>query len=636
MLQNLREKLHGWPAIILFGALALLLASWGLIGYVAQGNDAFVAKVGKHEISQQDFQNRMNQLRRQATAQQGDKFDPSYFEKPEVKQQVLDSMINQQVLLQANKTLGLTVTADQLRQEIGSDPNFQVNGKFDPTTYRGILSANGMTPEMYQARVRSSLETNLLPQAIQSSAVITDQEVDAYMRNQLQTRDMRYAMLPRPALTDSKVPDSQVADWYKKHHDDFMTPEKVSLDYIELDASKLKVDSTPDEATLRDRYDHEKARFVAPEQRLVSHILINVPKNATPAQQKAALAKAQSVYKQAESGADFAKLAEKYSDDLGSKRQGGSLGWIEKGVTNKAFQDALFSMKKGQISKPVLSSEGYHIIDLRGIRAGKAKPFSEVRDQLAQEVQEGAREREYSKLAGKITDKVYSDPSSLAPVASELGLTVQHTGLFDRKGAKQGIAANPKVLKAAFSDQVLAQGNSSGAIELGPNKMVVIHVDKHEKPKLLPLEKVAGKIRATILDQRVAAEAKKQADALLAKVEKSGDLDKVAGAQGVAVQPLKGATRFQKGMSQAMLKKLFSMPHPAKDKPGYALVKTGDASYAIMQLDAVHPGEIKDLPAAQRNFLRERMRQAYATSETNAFIKVVRKHSDVTLAKDRM
>ncbi|KGI77596.1 SurA N-terminal domain-containing protein [Oleiagrimonas soli] len=636
MLQNLREKLHGWPAIILFGALALLLASFGLIGYVSQNVDTFVAKVGKHEISQTDYQDRMNALRRQATETQGANFDPSYFDKPEVKEQVLDALIKQQLLQQANDHLGLKVTDAELRDEIANDSNFQVDGKFNADTYSAVLTANGMTPQMYQNRVRASLETELLPNAISSSEVITDDQVDEYLRLQTQKRDLRYVMLPRPALTDTTVSDKEVADWYAQHKADFMTPEKVSVNYIELSTDDVKADSTPDEAALKQRYEREKNRYQEPEQRLVSHILIDVPKNATPAQQKTALAKAESVYKKAESGADFAKLAKQYSDDLGSKNDGGNLGWIERGVTNKAFEDALFSMKQGQISKPVLSPEGYHIIDLRGVRAGKVKPFSEVRDQLAKEMEQGDLERKYSELAGKLTDKVYADPSALAPIAQELGLKVQHTDLFTRDGAKQGIASNPKVVKAAFSDQVLVQGNTSDAIDLGSNRMVVVHMLKHEASKLQPLDQVSGQIRANILAQRVAKAAKAQADKLLAEVRKNGDLDKDTAGLGVAAQSLKGAQRVQNGVSPKLLETAFSMPHPAKGKATYATVEVSDGNYALIALDGVQPGDISKIPEMVRNGLRQRMAQAYATTETNAFIDVLQKHTKIEIAKQRM
>ncbi len=637
MLQNLRDKLHGWPAVILFGAMALLLASFGLISYQSQSNATYVAKVGDHEISQTDFQNRMNDMRRQASATQGDRFDPTYFEKPEVKDKVLDAMIKQQLLLQVNDSLGLKVPVTQLKETIAKDPNFQVNGRFNRDAYSAILKANGLTAAMYEDRVRSSLQTQLFPDAVNASEVLTDSDMDAYLSLTYQTRDLRYVVLPRPALTDTTVSDSQIQDWYKQHASDYMTKEQVSISYIELDASSMDVNSAPSEADLKDRYEKEKSRFQQPAERLVSHILIDVPKNATPAQQKAALAKAESVYKQAEAGTDFAKLARKYSDDLGSKSQGGDLGWIQRGVTNKAFEDALFSMKKGQISKPVLSPEGYHIIDLRGVREGKIKPFSEVRGELVNELQQGAREHKYSELADKLTNKTYADPGSLEPAAQALGMKVQHTGLFSHAGAKDGVAANPKVVKAAFSDEVLAQGNNSNAIELGPNHIVVIHVDKHQPSRQEPLADVKGRIRASILAQRADAAAKAQAEQLLAKVRKGGDLAKTVGGLGVAVQPLLGAKRVQKGVPRALLDAAFRMPHPAKGKAEYASVDLGNgAGYALVALDGVQPGDLSAITKIQRNFLRERMREAYAIAEVKEFLDTVRKHTDVTIAKQRM
>ncbi len=636
MLQNLRDKLQGWPAIILFGAMALLLASFGLISYVSQDTNTFVAKVGKVEISQRAFQDRMNELRRQAAQDPNNKFDPGYFDKPEVKQQVLDGLIKQQLLLQANKQLGLAVTVAQLQQAIANTTDFQVNGKFNADTYSAILANAGMTPEMYQDRVRASLETTLLPDAIQASAVVTERDLDALLSLIYQTRDLRYALLPRPPLTDSTVTDKQVSDWYEQHKPEYMTRDQVSLSYIELDASKLKIDTTPSEADLRQRYEKEKARFQEPAQRLASHILISVPKNATPAQQKAALAKAESIYRQAEAGADFAALARKYSDDLGSKSQGGNLGWIQRGVTNKAFEDALFALKKGQISKPVLSPEGYHIIDLRGIRAGKIKTFSEVRGELAKEMEEGARERKFSELANKLTDKTYAEPGSLEPAAKALGLSVQTTGLFGKDGAKQGIAANPQVVKAAFSDDVLVQGNNSSAIKLGPNRMVVIHLLKHLPSKLEPLAQVRARIRASILQQRAAKAARDQAEALLAQVRKDGHLAATVGKLGVSVQTVDHAQRSQKGVPPALLQTAFRMPPPAKGKKSYASVDLGKDGYALIALGAVHPGDLSKVSKPERDFFRQRLRQANALVAVDEFIAILRKHTKIEIARDRM
>lgn len=636
MLQSLRDKTQGWPAKIIFGILIFVFSFFGIEGYFQAHVDTAVASVNKAKITQQAYQHAMNQARMQRQKRLGNNYDASYFDKPEVKMQLLDRLIDRELLRQATDDMGLVVSDQELRQTIGSNPAFQVDGKFDPRTYRSLLLANGLTPDRYENEVRSSLQVSRIPDLVQGTGLVTQADVDRDLKLSMQTRDIHYALLPRPAITNSKVDDKAVAAYYKAHQNEFMTPEQVSVNYIELTPDDIKQVPTPDEAALKARYAKEKSKFVQPEQRLVSHILIKVPDNATPAQQKAALAKAEAIDKKARSGADFAKLAEKYSADLGSKRQGGDLGWIARGDTNKAFEDALFALKKGQISKPVLSPEGYHIIWLRDVRSGKVKSFAQVRDQLAKELQKTDRERAYSKLASKLTDKVYSNPGSLTPVAKELGLTLQHSGLFSRQGSKSGIASNPQVVKAAFSSDVLGQGNTSDPIELGHEHLVVVHVNEHKPAKPMPLATVADSIRQKILAQRTDAAARKRAESLLAQARKSGDLAKTVGAVQASVQPAKGVRRGQSGLAPALVQALFKMPHPGKDGHDFSLVDLGQGRYALVQLDAVHAGDLSGLKADERKQLAMQLAQMNAGEAMQEFIKVLRSHAKITLHKDRM
>src|SRR5699024_8037726 len=203
---------------------------------------------------------------------------------------------------------------------------------------RSVLANNRLSPQMFQQQIRSQLETEMLPQALTATSTISKADVDDYLKLQMQTRDLHYVVLPRPALESTKVSDADVTKYYKAHQADFMKPERVAVHYIESNAANLKVKAKVDDAALKARYEQEKNLYVEPEQREVSHILIKVPENATPEEQQAALAKAKKLDAMARAkGADFAALAKKYSDDAGSKFTGGKLGWLQKGVTNKAF-----------------------------------------------------------------------------------------------------------------------------------------------------------------------------------------------------------------------------------------------------------------------------------------------------------
>jgi peptidyl-prolyl cis-trans isomerase D len=635
MLQSLRDKMHGWPSIVVLGVAVFAMSFFGIEGYFTANTETFVAKVGKQEISQQDFQNRMNQLRQQASEQMGDQFDPSVYEQPETKERVLDAMVDQQLLLKANDDLGLRVSDGAVRDAIAAIPAFQVNGQFDAATYQAVLAAQRKSPAMFEDEVRSSMAISLVPDALTASTIVTGDEVDRFLKLRLQRRDVRYAMLPRPALTDSKVTDAQVQAYYKQHQAEFMAPEQVAIRYVEVSAAGLKADNLPTEDDLRKRYEDEKQRFVQPEQRLVSHILVDVPKNATPQQQKAALAKAEQIAAEA-TPQNFAKLAEKDSTDLGSRRQGGDLGWLEQGVTNKAFDEALFSLQKGQISKPVLSDEGYHVIWLRDVRSGQAKPFEEVRGQLEQEAVAAERERKYNDVAGKLADKTYQNPTSLEPAAQALDLPVKSTGLFTREGDKSGIAADPKVAKAAFSDDVLVQGNNSGLIDLGNDHSLVIHVDKHVPAAVKPLAEVRDAIEKDILDERTAAAAKQRADGLLARLQKGEPMDVVAASAGAAVQNVPEALRVQEGLPEQLRDEAFLLPHPKDGKPQFAAVALPEGAYALLAVDKVQDGDLSKVTPEQRKMLRQSMMAAYGNVATEGFIDALKAKTEIKIAKDRM
>ena len=634
MLQAMRNKMHGWPSIVLLGVCVFAMSFFGMESYFMSHSDSFVAQVGKHEISQNDYQNRVNQLRQQMSAEQGDHFDASVFEKPETKQRIVDGMIDQQLLLQANDDWGMRVADQAVRDYIAQIPAFQVNNQFDPISYRAWLVSQRKTPDMFENDIRGSLATQLLPNAINDSTIASDEQVDHFLGLLTQRRDVRYFVLPRPTLSDNQVSDEQIETWYKAHLADYMNPEQVSVKYLEVAGSDLKLDTTPSDDELKKRYEDEKQRFVQPEQRLVSHILINVPANATPDQQKAALAKAEKIAAEANPG-DFAKLAEQNSEDLGSRRQGGDLGWLEKGVTNAAFDAALFALQKDQISKPILSPDGYHIIWLRDVRSGESKPFAEVRDQLIKEASAADRDRKYNEIAGKMSDNTYQNPSSLEPAAAALNLLIKSTALFSRKGG-EGVAADPKVIAAAFSDDVLVQGNNSGLVDLGNDHSVVIHVDKHVAAAARPLAEVRADVQKKILDERIAAAEKKLSDDALARLDKGDAMPAVATVMGAELKSVKEATRQSTDVPPPLLTQAFLLPHPAAGKSQFAAVDMKDGSYALLAVDKVQDGDLSKVPPEQRDSLRQQMTQAYGTETTRELLELLRANAKIKINKNLM
>lgn len=640
MLQFIRNLFKSWIVIALFGVVVVIaFLFFGIEGYFSQSNATWVAKVDGHEISQQDFQTAFNNYRQSQMNQPGNTVDASEFEKPAVKQKVLDLIINRQLLLDENDKLGVRVPDSAVRAEIASFPVFQVNGAFDSSTYLSYLAQQGKTAEDFQDSIRADLASREIPQAVVGTAFATKAEVDAFLRLQLQQRDFSYVDLPppAPAAAQGDVTAAQIADYYKTHQTEFMSPEEVSVNYIDLDAATMDVKPDLSDKALQALYAKDKARFVTPSQWEVAHILVKLPAKPTAAEKQAALAKAEKIDALAKApGADFAKLAEQYSDDLGSKRQGGDLGWLQKGDAGPEFQAALDKMQKGDISTPVLTSDGYHIIDLRDLRAGRTETFAQVRDQLAAEAKKDARKDAYRDIGGKLTDMIYNDPTSLQPAAKKLGLTVQTTPLFGRDGAKTGIASDPKVIKAAFSDLVLVQGNTSDPIDLGTDHMIVLHLDKHVAAAPKPLASVSDQIKQDIIQQRVNATAKTAADAAFAKLQAGAKLDALAQAAGQTVKQETGVLRNAQNLDPALLKSVFTLAHPAQGAVTQALVPLKDGHFALVALTAVKPGDPATVPAEAHTFLREQMARAFGEADIEAFIAELRARAKIEMAPQRL
>ncbi|HET9483966.1 MAG TPA: peptidyl-prolyl cis-trans isomerase, partial [Xanthomonadales bacterium] len=450
-----------------------------------------------------------------------------------------------------------------------------------------------------------------------------------------QKRDFRYAIVPRQE-SDVAPTEAEVVAYYESNKDEFMTAEQVALEYVELDAAKLEVPVEVDEATLQQRYEEQKARFGQAEQRAAAHILVKVDPNADAEAQKAAQAKAAGLAAEARAGKDFAELAREHSDDIGSKSQGGDLGFIERGTTQPAFETALFEMEAGAISDPVKTDEGYHVIRLGEVKAEQIRPFAEVRAELEQEYLESERERVFVERSGELIDKVYEDPNALAPAAEALGLKLERTALFGREGG-EGIAGNPAVVRAAFSDRVLVEGGISDAIEIGPNHLVVIRVDEHKPRVVRPIEEVRDDIVARLREQAAVARTEALAKSLREQLAAGAAFDEVAAKSGGTIETVSGIGRTALNLDAALVGKAFTLPRPKDaDAPTREVVELRPGDYALVELTRVVDGDAKAAAADERARVRTQLQQGMQAVEGRALLAALRAKSEVKVAEDRM
>ena len=636
MLQTLREKTTGWVAVLILIVLAVPFAFFGVENYFQQQVPTYVAKVDTVEISQDQFRQRFEEYRNRMRQMLGERYDAREFDTPIVKRQVLESLIDEEVLRQAAEKHGLVVSPATLQKEIAAIDVFHVDGRFSPEQYRQVLSGANMNPRTFESRMARDLVTRALPMGVNASGIVTDAYVDAYLALRDQTRTFDYVVVPAPsedAVGD--IGEDAIVAYYEANPSLYQSQETVSVEYVELDASRLQVAETVDEATLRERYEESKARYVDPEQRLASHILIQTPANADAQAVQAAQSRAADIVAKARmDGADFAELAREYSEDPGSKGTGGDLGWIEKGVTDAAFEDALFSMAQG-VSDPVKGSDGWHVILLREIKEESGKSFEDARVELEKEYLESERERAYSDAAGRLIDAIYRDPSTLDNAASELGLTVQRAGPFPRSGGP-GVFSNPDVQRTLFSDSVLVEGLVSDLIEISPGHGIALRVSEHVPAATRPLDEVRAQVTASVRAERQAELGKAALEKALAAIDSLDSLKAYAQENELEVRNAENVGRAGATVDPAIARAAFALPHPAEGGASIGSAHLVGGSNAVIALTAIQAADLSKIDASQRDMLRTQLAQGVASIEAAELVKALRRETKIDVAESRM
>ena len=658
MLQKLREKTSGWIAGTVLGLLTIPFAFFGMEQYMTQSNATWVAKVEApptwwrsaphwwpvrmlwdvEEIDSSEFRTWFEQARQQQRSALGDAFDPRAFEETANKRKVVEEMIDTRVLRILSERAGIAISDAQVRATIESIPAFQVDGKFNAQQYQLALASQvpQRSPRQFEQLVREDLAQALMPSQLVDSGFTTGSEVDRLLRLIGEKRDVAFVVMPPTAPDTGAVEAAEIQAWYDSHPGDYRVPESVVLEYVEVDGSTLQP-APADDAALRQRYAQEQARFTEPEQRLASHILVRVDAGADEKAQAEAKARAEKIAAAAhEPGADFAALARAESDDTGSKEAGGDLGWVTPEMMDKPFEDALFAMQQGEVSAPVKTGFGWHVIQLRTIKQGQQVPFEQARDQLLAEQEAADRERMFNDITGKLVDQVYRNPTSLAEAAGAVGLEVKTSDRLVRGAVPGGLFANPAVQRAAFSDVLVQDGTVSDPIEIGPNHSILVRVAQHQPEQVQPLAEVGGRVITAIRRDRAARAAEAAAATMLDEVRAGKPFAQVAEARQLAVTDMPGMPRGLPLPDAESNQAMFAVATPAEGKPSLGKVTLADGSIVAFQVTRVIPGDLAEVTDEQRTMLRQQLARAAGNEDVTALVKALRKRMQVTVAEDRL
>ena len=598
MLQNIRDNSQGWIAKTIIGVIVVLMALTGFDAIIqSTSNSQNAADVNGEKITQSSLNAAVDMQRRQLIQQFGKDFDASLLDDKLLRQASLDSLVDRTLLLQGAKEAGMGFSDASLDQLILQTPAFQVDGKFNAARFDQILQQQGMGRMEFRERLKQDVLVSQLQASLAASNFVTDAELENFVRLDKQTRDFASQTLH----IDTKsidISDDELKAYYDEHKDQYMSPEQVVVEYVELRKESFFAQAEASDEELQALYQKEIANMA--EQRRAAHILLEVNDKLSDEQAKAKLAEVAERLKQ---GEDFAKLAEEVSQDPGSASNGGDLGFAGPGVYDPEFEKSLYALKKDEVSAPVRSSFGWHLIKLLDVQAPEVPSFDSLKAKLEREVKAQQVEQRFVEAAKELEEASF-EASDLAQPAQELGLQVQTSGAFGREGG-EGVAANRQVVQAAFSPEVLEDGANSGAIELDPDTTLVLRVKEHKKPTLLPLEEVSAGIRDTLSRKKASEAAKAEGEALLAQLRDGG-------ASGKDWKVVEAATRSQEGVEPEVLQALFRMAKPEDGKSSFAGLTLNNGDYVVLRLDGVGQAKAElsaEEKASYRRFLASRAGQ---------------------------
>jgi peptidyl-prolyl cis-trans isomerase D len=606
--------------------IVLPFAFFGIDSYFQGGSGGdSIAVVGDYKITQNEFTQALRERQEALQRMAGGRVDPAMLDSNELRFAVIDNLVQQRLLLERASRAGLVITDRQIQDMVANIDVFKEDGKFSYARYEEMLKAQGMTPLSFEQRVRQDLITDHAVYPYVGSSFVSRSEAANLLRISEQQREVSFFTLPADRfLPQVKLEADAVKKYFDGHQDEFRVPEQVRIEFVVLSAETLLAQIRPEAAEVRKAYDGNLKRYEVKESRQASHILIAAD-NAES--KKKARAKADEIYAQVKKNPkDFPALAKQHSQDPGSAANGGDLGFFERGSMVKAFDDAVFSMKPGDISPPVETEFGYHIIRLAGVRAGKSKSFEEARPEIEAELKKQMASRMFAEAAEGFSNALFEQSDSLKPAADLVKAVPQTSGWIPRTGAGNGLLGNPKLLQAVFSDDVLNNKRNSEAIEVAPGVMVAARVIEHKPAAVQPFDQISAALAKKLTLQQAGQLAAQEGRARLAALREGKNDGKDA--QPAWSKPQLASRGDARGVPVDALRQAFKAD--VSKLPAYAGTEAA-GGYMLIRVSKVEEvAGAKD----KQNAIAQSLRQVAGQAELAAYLASLKQKSEVKIRKE--
>ena len=629
MLQTIRDQVKGWLAVVIFSIMIIPFAFWGINYYFDQSGGVIAIEVNDEEITLADYQRAYQDMRQQWQSISGAPVEEAA--EPLIKQRAKEDLIQTELLKQAGKQAGLSVGEQEVWQVIRQIPAFNDDDGFNMGLFEVAVSRSGLTPAGFLAGIKQDMAIEQLRNSMVATDFVTQPEISAYSSIVHQTRDFSYAVLSSDELKETlEVTDEQIQSYYE-NKDRYMEPEKVRIAYLVLSLAKIAEEVYLEEGELETYFSENKHNYEVEETRKVKQILVKLPEEPSEAAIDSQKAKAAELYALVKEGKELQDVAVNYAGEQQASVEFSEFGFLTKEVLEPEVDEVVFSMAAGEISEPVQSRYGFHIMAVDEIQVGSEVTLAGKREEVEQDLREEKAAKQLYELTDRLAALTYESHDTLEVAADELGLQEQTSDFISREDPGVGIVAEPGVVSAAFSDEVLLEENNSELLELENGRYLVLRVLEHRSPMKKPLEDVRDEIITRIKYEQARDRTRERGETILEQLEEGKTKEELVLEFPLDWKTATGVTQDNENVNRAVLRSAFGAGIPEAGRPLHEGASLGTGDYTVVIVYSVTRLDPDTIEKDELDALRGQILQAHITSTWTEFNNNLRDDADITV-----
>lgn len=620
MLQDIRDNSQGVIAKVIVGVIIAIFALFGVESIIGGFiTSPPVAEVNGEEITEAELQANTQNL----IATLGGNLDS--LDQGLLEQISLNQLIEERVMRQLASSSSMSVSSDRIDRSIIETPSFQINGVFDPDLAIRTMQSQGFSVPLYRDTLSQQMIMAQVANAYASSNFVTDLELERLIKLTSQTRDLRYLSVTMGTRTlDTPITDEEIQTYYDENQAQFEEDASVSVSYVLLDKAVIEEEISLDPTLLREKYEEDRGTFEGASEKRASHILFEVGANLSEAE---ALTMAAAAAERLSAGEDFGELALELSSDTISAEEQGDIGYTDGSAFPPELEEALAELSLNEVSAPVTTDFGVHLVKLTEDNENEYPAFEEVSARLERELKSSEVELLFAERLEDLSNLAF-ESADLTAISEQLGLAIQTSDAFSRTGGG-GLFSNQEVIEAAYSDQVIIDGNNSDALELSDSQAMVLRLEQFNEASVLPLEEVAGEISVVIRTEMEREAVRELGEQLYASIEEGADITELLQENNMGWIDANGVDRNGISINRQILTEVFAMAEP-DGEPVRSNLTLDNGTYVVVELNQVNEGSLDTISDEQRQSLTSSMLADLGNSDFQAFLANLRGNAEIS------